>query len=74
MTEHRITVEISEGVADVRLNRPEKRHYLVTASLFDKQARSERAAAGQGNQPGAAVTPGPFGIKIFGPNGPCCVP
>jgi len=42
MTEQRVTVEIAGGVADVRLNRPEKRNALDGAMFAGLVAAGER--------------------------------
>ena len=42
MTEQRVTVEITDGVADVRLNRPEKRNALDGAMFAGLVTAGER--------------------------------
>ena len=46
MTEQRVTVTITDGVADVRLNRPDKRNALDSA-MFAGLIADGRAAQGR---------------------------
>src|SRR6201986_1271876 len=59
MTEQRVTVTVTDGVADVRLNRPEKRNALDPAMFAGLITTGERLAADPGGRAGGVSGGGP---------------
>jgi hypothetical protein len=67
MTEQRVTVEITDGVADVRLNRPEKRNALDGAMFAGLVTAGERLKF-EPALPGFAAEQEEIGALIGRPN------